>query len=156
MREAVVALVLGDAAAARNAAARLGGGDGWGAALACATEWGIAARLHASLDAALRPPADVMAALRVEALRGMLRSRHVVERAAAVQALLRAAGIASLATKGVGTIAALGARAAARTTNDLDLVVRERDQAAARALLREQGYREWVPRRSSGTCATSR
>ncbi|MEA2666165.1 MAG: hypothetical protein QOI11_3109 [Candidatus Eremiobacteraeota bacterium] len=145
VREAVAALVLGDGATARVAAERLSGGGGWDAALACAAEWGLATRLHARLDAAMRPPAHVLAALRAEALRGTLRSRHVVERGAQVLAGLREGGIDALAIKGVGTIAALGTRAAARTTNDLDLVVRERDEAAARALLRERGYRELDP-----------
>lgn len=145
VREAVVALVLGDPAAARTAGERLSGGDRWGAALACAAKWGVAGRLHARLDAATGPPADVLAALRVEALRGSLRSRHVAERGARVLALLGEGGIEALAIKGVAALAALGARAAARTTNDLDLVVRERDETAARALLRAHGYRELDP-----------
>jgi hypothetical protein len=145
VREAVVGLVLGDAACARLAAERLSGGQGWSGALACAKKWGVAARLHARLAATMEMPADVVAALRVEALRGTLRSRHVLERGAQVIAALREAGIEAIAIKGVGTLAALGARAAERTTNDLDLVVRERDEAAARAMLRAQGYRELDP-----------
>ncbi len=145
VRDAVVSLVLGDAACARLAAERLSGGDGWAAALACAKTWGVAARLHARLGAGTDVPADAAAALRVEALRGTLRSRHVLERGVEVLAALREAGIEAIAIKGVGTLAALGARAADRTTNDLDVVVRERDEAAARALLRERGYRELDP-----------
>jgi hypothetical protein len=145
VRAAVVALVLGDAARRRAAALRLSDGAGWAAAIACARTWGVAARLHARLDAAPLPPDDVMAALRVESLRGTLRSRHVRERGAKVLAMLREGGIEAVAIKGVGTLAALGPRAAERTTNDVDLVVREPDAAAARARLRECGYRELDP-----------
>ncbi len=145
VREAVVALVVGDAAHAREAADRLSGGAAWSEALACALDWGVPARLHARLDAAMQPPPGVLAALRVEALRGSLRSRHVLEQGAGVLALLREGGIEAIAIKGVGALAALGERGAARTTNDLDLVVREDDAAAARALLRAHGYADLDP-----------
>ncbi len=143
-RAAVVDLAVGDAACARGAAERLTAAGAWDAALADAASWGVVALLHARLDAALLPP-GALAALRVESLRATLRSRLMVERGLAVLRLLDEAGIAALAVKGVGAIAALGPRAAARTTKDLDVVVRQRDEAAARALLRAHGYREVNP-----------
>ncbi len=145
VRAAIVDLVVGDADHAARAAARLTEIGGWDTALPQAARWGVIALLHARLDDASAPPADVLATLRAEALRGVLRSREVVERGLEVLCLFEAAGIDAIAIKGVGAIGTLGGRAAARTTMDLDVVVRECDAAAARALLRDHGFCEINP-----------
>jgi Uncharacterised nucleotidyltransferase len=145
VRAAIVDLVVGDEDHASRAAARLTEIGGWDAALPQAARWGVLALLHARLNDATAPPAGVLATLRAESLRGVLRSRAVVERSVEVLQLFEAAGIEAIAIKGVGAIGTLGARAAARTTNDLDVVVRERDAAPARALLRDRGFREVDP-----------
>jgi hypothetical protein len=145
VRAAIVDLVVGDQDHAVRAASRLTEIDGWDAALAQAARWGVIAMLHARLNDATAPPACVLATLRAESLRGVLLSRAVVERSVEVLGLFEAAGIDAVAIKGVSTIGTLGARAAARMTRDLDVVVRERDAAAARALLCDRGFCEVDP-----------
>jgi putative nucleotidyltransferase-like protein len=145
VRAAVVDLVIGDAACASRAAAALSAADAWDGAIADASRWGVVTLLHARLNGAIRPPEAVTVALRLEALRAELRSRRVLERSLDVLQLFAQARIDAVAIKGVGAIGTLGARAAARTTNDLDVVVRERDAGWARALLRARGYSEINP-----------
>src|ERR1700686_5121691 len=75
VRAAIVDLVVGDENHAARAAARLTQIGGWDAALPQAARWGVIALLHARLNVATAPPAGVLATLRAESLRGVLRSR---------------------------------------------------------------------------------
>lgn len=145
VRAAIVDLVAGDADHTARAAARLTEVAGWNDALPEAARWGVIALLHARLDGATAPAPAVLDAVRAESLRAVLRSRTVVQRSVEVLRLFEASGIPAIAIKGVAAIGMLGARAAARTTKDLDVVVCERDAAAARALLRDRGFEEINP-----------
>ena len=143
----VVDLVVGDSACARRAAERLTAAGSWDAVLETATRWNVVGFLHAQLDATMtmQLPAGVLAQLRAESLRASLRSRSVVEHGAGVLKMLGGAGIEGIAIKGIAAICALGRAATARTTNDVDLVVRESDAAPARALLHRAGFVEIDP-----------
>ena len=146
IRAAVFDLALGDAPAAARATTALANGNSndWDIAISLAAAWGVLAPVRRHLDESRLPP-SALAALRQTSFALAARSTFILHRSMRAARLLDAAKIPYVAIKGVGLIAALDRPPATRATGDFDIVVCERDAAAARRAFMDEGFEDISP-----------
>ena len=144
-------LMLGDAACANAAAARLAAGSGWSTAVALSGQWRISTALHGKLETlaaggtAVVIDAESRAQLRRLAVIAAAQTTLVLQRSRAALGILEGAGCEAIAIKGIALIAGLYDGRATRMVSDLDIIVREREFATLKAALEAAGYEDRSP-----------
>jgi hypothetical protein len=151
IRTSLADLMLGDAACASAAAARLAATNGWGTAVALSGQWRVATTLHGKLEAfaaagtAVAIDAESRAQLRRLAVIAAAQTTLVLQRSRAALEVIERAGCEAVAIKGIALIAGLYDGRATRMVSDLDIIVREREFATVKAALEAAGYEDRSP-----------
>jgi len=145
--QALVHLVLGDAARRQAAAARLSQLGQWDHAVAVSIAWRVVPQVRRRLgDLANAPGEAAQRRLHDASVAAALQSTTLAHRAAAVLQHLDAAGVPALPFKGVAAIADLYGGPGRRMLSDIDVLVAPDQLRAACAALQELGFTPVVER----------